>query len=287
MEGLLTAEFAQHICEIVSDETGYRLIFVDKEGTIFAAYDRERIGDHHAVGKKVMDGLIDEGVVTEEEALRYQETMGVQAPRPGINLPVIYKGARIANLGVSGDPDQIRPILGLTRRTINLYLENKEMLDHLTGTIENINGNLQQMLEKTEEVSVGAKEVETLTVHTQETTEASMEKVKNMEEVVKIIRQISRHSKILGLNAGIEAARVGEAGRGFAIVAKEIGKLASESENSIIHVSNILKEIQEVFQTIQTQVTTNTTITQKQTTSMQQMETLIASIKTSMDQLIG
>src|SRR5690606_6184736 len=102
----------------------------------------------------------------------------------GINLPVIYKGARIANLGVSGDPDQIRPILGLTRRTINLYLENKEMLDHLTGTIENINGNLQQMLEKTEEVSVGAKEVETLPVHTQEATEVSMKIVQDMVEVL-------------------------------------------------------------------------------------------------------
>ncbi|UTW69027.1 hypothetical protein KHA80_17765 [Anaerobacillus sp. HL2] len=61
--------------------------------------------------------------------------MGNKAPRPGINLPVIYKGERLANLGVGGDPEKIRPILGLTRRTITLYLENKEMLDHLTSTM--------------------------------------------------------------------------------------------------------------------------------------------------------
>ena len=39
MEGLLTSEFAQHICQIVSEETGYRLIFVNKEGIIFAAVE--------------------------------------------------------------------------------------------------------------------------------------------------------------------------------------------------------------------------------------------------------
>lgn len=287
MNNLLTDDFAQHICQIVSEETGYRLIFVNKEGTIFAAYDRHRIGDHHSVGKKVMDGLIDEGVVTIEEARKLKEKMGTSAPRAGINLPVIYKGKRLANLGVGGDPEAIRPILGLTRRTISLYLENKETLDHLTATIESINGNLQEMLEKTEEVTVGAKEVEKSTVKTQDTTEASIEKVKSMEEIINIIKQISSQSKILGLNAGIEAARVGQAGLGFAVVAKEIRKLATESESSIAHVSAILTEIQQIFQTIQSQVETNSAIIEEQTSSMLEMEHLIGVVEKAMADLIA
>lgn len=286
MEGLLTAEFAQHICQIVSEETGYRLIFVDKEGTIFAAYDQERIGDYHSIGKKVMDGLVDEGVVSTEEALMLKEKLGDKAARAGINLPVVYKGQRLANLGVGGDPEAIRPILGLTRRTISLYLENKEMLDSLTGTIEGINSKLQEMLSKTEEVMVDAKEVEKLSVETQNTTEASIEKVKSMEEVIKILKQVGLQSKILGLNAGIEAVRVGQAGQGFAVVAKEIGKLATESETSIVHVSGILKEIQEIFQTIQNQVKANTTIIEKQTGSMLEMEKLIGVVEQAMTELM-
>ncbi|WP_147535794.1 sugar diacid recognition domain-containing protein [Bacillus marasmi] len=282
MEGLLTAEFAQHICQIVSEETGYRLIFVDKEGTIFAAYDQERIGDFHSVGKKVMDGLVDEGVVTTEEAAVLKEKLGDKAPRAGINMPVVYNGKRLANLGVGGDPDAIRPILGLTRRTISLYLENKEMLDHLTGTIEGINRNLQEMLTKTEEVMIDAKEVEKLSVVTQNTTEASIEKVKSMEEVIKILKQVGLQSKILGLNAGIEAVRVGQAGQGFAVVAREIGKLATESETSIVHVSGILKEIQDIFQTIQDQVKANSNIIEKQTSSMLEMEKLIGVVEKAM-----
>lgn len=286
MEGLLTAEFAQHICQIVSEETGYRLIFVDKEGAIFAAYDQERIGDFHSIGKKVMDGLDDEGVVTTETAAMLKEKLGDKAPRAGINLPVIYKGKRIANLGVGGDPDAIRPILGLTRRTISLYLENKEMLDHLTGTIDGINQNLHEMFSKTEEVMIDAKEVEKLSVETQNTTEASIEKVKNMEEVIKILKQVGLQSKILGLNAGIEAVRVGQAGQGFAVVAKEIGKLATQSENSIVHVSGILKEIQDIFQTIQDQVKANTIIIEKQTGSMLEMEKLIGVVEKAMTRLM-
>lgn len=284
---LLTTEFAQHICQIVSEETGYRLIFVDKEGTIFAAYDRHRIGDHHSVGKKVMDGIIDEGVVTIEQYEKLKQELGERAPRPGINLPVIYKGERLANLGVGGDPDTIRPILGLTRRTISLYLENKEMLDHLTHTIEGINGNLQEMLQKTEEVTTGAKEVEKSTMRTQDTTEASIEKVKNMENVLKMIKQISSQSKILGLNAGIEAARAGQAGLGFAVVAKEIRKLATESENSVANVSLVLGEIQDIFQSIQEQVETNTAIIEEQTSSMQEMEYLIGVVEKAMSELIA
>lgn len=287
MENLLSDEFAQHICQIVSEETGYRLIFVNQEGIIFAAYDKERIGDFHSVGKKVIDGVINEGVVTQEEAEELKKKMGDEAPRAGINLPVIYKGVRLANLGVGGDPDAIRPILGLTRRTISLYLENKEMLDHLTGTIQAINGNLQVMLEKTEEVTTGAKEVERSTLKTQDTTEASIEKVKQMEEVLKIIRQISSQSKILGLNAGIEAARVGQAGLGFAVVAKEIRKLATESESSVTHVAATLEEIQQIFQTITDQVETNSSIIQEQTSTMVEMEHLIGTVEKAMSDLIN
>ncbi|UTW69028.1 hypothetical protein KHA80_17770 [Anaerobacillus sp. HL2] len=115
---------------------------------------------------------------------------------------------------------------------------------------------------------------------TQETTEALLlKKVKSMEEVLKIVKQISSQSKILGLNAGIEAARVGQAGLGFAVVAKEIRKLATESESSISRVGGILTEIQNIFQSIADQVEVNTSVIQEQTSSMEEMEHLINAVE--------
>ncbi len=66
------------------------------------------------------------------------------------------------------------------------------------------------------------------------------------EEITKIvgmISEISEETNLLSLNASIEAARAGEAGRGFAIVATQIGKLAQTSADSANNISDLIEEI--------------------------------------------
>lgn len=57
------------------------------------------------------------------------------------------------------------------------------------------------------------------------------------------IKNISKHSNLLALNASIEAARAGDAGRGFSVVAKEMGKLSNLSKESAERVAGSLSEI--------------------------------------------
>lgn len=98
------------------------------------------------------------------------------------------------------------------------------------------------------------------------------ENAKNTDEILNFVRNIASQTNLLGLNAAIEASRAGEYGKGFSVVAKEIRKLSSSSNQSINEINNTLTKIENSVHNISNGIVSTTDTFKDQLSQIQNMD---------------
>jgi methyl-accepting chemotaxis protein len=157
---------------------------------------------------------------------------------------------------------------------VETYDMSEESIQQLTSLVEKITGSAQFISEFTQLL-------------------ASLdENSKNIDHLVEAIKGIAEQTNLLALNAAIEAARAGEHGRGFAVVADEVRALANTANSSADQIQSEMKKIMDISSSIitkQSEVETlmgqSVDIAGETNSRLETLTQLAASSKTAVEQI--
>ncbi|MGI2260691.1 methyl-accepting chemotaxis protein [Shewanella sp. GXUN23E] len=138
--------------------------------------------------------------------------------------------------------------------TINLLAEQMAQVQEITHEAESQartnSNNISTGMSSVRQASNSISSLENEFNKTQEAMQGLASESQQVSRVLDVIKTIAEQTNLLALNAAIEAARAGEQGRGFAVVADEVRSLAQRTQHSTLEIEQMITNLQDKTQSV-------------------------------------
>ncbi|NMM62779.1 methyl-accepting chemotaxis protein [Clostridium sp. P21] len=161
----------------------------------------------------------------------------------------------------------------------------KEVASTLRSMSANLENNLTGISSTIQELAASASEIHANQQNLNDTINEITALSEKINEVSSFIKDIADETKMLGLNASIEAARAGEYGRGFGVVAKEIGRLSEQSKNTIPKITKLTQDIMAKVEASNKKSESSLSASQEQAAATEEITASIEEITSTSEEL--
>ncbi|MTI67965.1 MAG: hypothetical protein FH753_15375 [Firmicutes bacterium] len=162
---------------------------------------------------------------------------------------------------------------------MSLVERDNETLERLNEQMAIINETSSVVQNQLGEITSSVKTIHNVSENLISTAKNSNDYIKESDNIIKYVNKIAHQTKILGINANIEAARSGEHGRGFSVVSNEIQKLASDSENFASKINDILTKLSNEIKKINKEIDNLNTLSTTQLKASENVSVAVDKLK--------
>ena len=216
-------------------------------------------------GDKIPKGGLSEAIEAGRSVVREIPASVYGVPFRSYSVPLKDDSGRVVGaISVGRNLKRSEKVKSVSQELADFLGQSNEAIQTLTEDAQNVVASNEDIAELSKKASIGAE---------------------SSSKIIKLIKDISLQTNLLGINAAVEAARAGSAGLGFRVVAEEIQRLSHSVSDSVTQIEDFLKLMTSSINEISTKITASNTLLQSQTAALEEIAHSLRELNTIGEQV--